>query len=110
MYTQHMRDAVAKVSLWVEDARRVVALTGAGISTESGIPDFRGPQGVWTKDPAAEKTATLEYYMGDPEVRQRAWQNRVKGNYFSAEPNDAHKALVDLERKGALQFLVTQNV
>jgi NAD-dependent deacetylase len=94
----------------LRNARRVVALTGAGISTESGIPDFRGPQGVWTKDPAAEKTATLDYYMGDPEVRQRAWQNRIKGNFFSAEPNAAHRALVDLERKGALHFLVTQNV
>ena len=62
---------------WLRDASHVVVLTGAGISTESGIPDFRGPNGVWTKDPAAEKTATLEYYMGDPEVRRRAWQNRL---------------------------------
>jgi len=98
------------VAGWLRDANHVVVLTGAGISTESGIPDFRGPNGVWTKDPAAEKTAQLEYYMGDPDVRRRAWQNRIKGNYFSAEPNAAHRALVDLERKGALQFLVTQNV
>jgi len=95
---------------WLRNANHVVVLTGAGISTESGIPDFRGPNGVWTKDPAAEKTAQLEYYMGDPDVRRRAWQNRVKGNYFSAEPNAAHRALVDLEKKGALHFLVTQNV
>jgi NAD-dependent deacetylase len=80
------------------------------MSTESGIRDFRGPNGVWTKDPSAEKTATLEYYMGDPDVRRRAWQNRVNGNYFAAEPNAGHRALVDLEQKGALQFLVTQNV
>src|SRR6185369_16859082 len=99
-----------EIALWLRDARRVVALTGAGISTESGIPDFRGPNGVWTKDPAAEKTATLEYYMGDPEVRRRAWQNRLKSEMWSAEPNAAHRALVDLERKGALQALVTQNV
>jgi NAD-dependent deacetylase len=98
------------VAGWLRNANHVVVLTGAGISTESGIPDFRGPNGVWTKDPAAEKTARLEYYMGDPEVRRRAWQNRIKGNYFSAEPNAAHRALVDLEQKGALQFLVTQNV
>jgi NAD-dependent deacetylase len=98
------------VAGWLRAASNVVVLTGAGISTESGIPDFRGPNGVWTKDPAAEKTAMLEYYMGDPEVRQRAWQNRVRSEMWSAAPNAAHRALVDLEHKGALQFLVTQNV
>jgi NAD-dependent deacetylase len=95
---------------WLRDASRVVVLTGAGMSTESGIPDFRGPNGVWTKDPAAEKTSTLEYYMGDSEVRRLAWQNRVAGKYWQAEPNAAHSALVELERKGALQLLVTQNI
>ncbi len=99
-----------EIASWLRDARRVVALTGAGISTESGIPDFRGPNGVWTKDPTAEKTATLQYYMGDPEVRRRAWQNRLKSEMWSAQPNAAHRALVDLERQGALHFLVTQNV
>jgi NAD-dependent deacetylase len=99
-----------RIAEMLRNAKHVVVLTGAGISTESGIPDFRGPNGVWTKDPAAEKTATLDHYMGDPAVRRRAWQNRVNGNYFSAEPNAAHRALVDLEQKGALQFLVTQNV
>jgi NAD-dependent deacetylase len=99
-----------EIAGWLRDAHRVVALTGAGISTESGIPDFRGPNGVWTKDPAAEKTATLQYYMGDPEVRRRAWQNRLKSEMWTAEPNAAHRALVDLERKGSLHFLVTQNV
>ena len=98
------------IASWLRDASRVVVLTGAGMSTESGIRDFRGPNGVWTKDPAAEKTATLEYYMGDPEVRRRAWQNRLNGGYWAAEPNAAHHALVELERKGALHFLVTQNV
>jgi NAD-dependent deacetylase len=99
-----------RIAEMLRNARHVVVLTGAGISTESGIRDFRGPNGLWTKDPAAEKTATLDYYMGDPEVRRRAWQNRLTGNYFSAEPNAAHHALVELEQRGALQFLVTQNV
>jgi NAD-dependent deacetylase len=99
-----------EIAGWLRDARRVVALTGAGISTESGIPDFRGPNGVWTKDPAAEKTATLQYYMGDPDVRRRAWQNRLQSEVWTAEPNAAHRALVDLERHGALHFLVTQNI
>ncbi len=104
------QEQLEEIADWLRDARRVVALTGAGISTESGIPDFRGPNGIWTKDPAAEKTATLQYYMGDPEVRRRAWQNRLKSEMWSAQPNAAHHALVDLERKGALHFLVTQNV
>ena len=103
-------DDLDVIASWLRDAPYVAVLTGAGISTESGIPDFRGPHGVWTKDPAAEKTATLEYYMGDPEVRKRAWQNRVKSELWSAEPNAAHRALVDLERKHALHGLVTQNV
>jgi NAD-dependent deacetylase len=104
------QNQLGEIAQWLRDARRVVALTGAGISTESGIPDFRGPNGIWTKDPAAEKTATLQYYMGDPEVRRRAWQNRLKSEMWTAQPNDAHHALVELERKGALHFLVTQNV
>src|SRR5689334_11364470 len=105
-----MPDPIVIAREIVARSYRVVALTGAGISTESGIPDFRGPQGVWTKDPEAEKTATLDYYMNDPDVRRRSWQNRVEGRYFSAEPNAAHHALVELERKDALHALVTQNV
>jgi NAD-dependent deacetylase len=101
---------LATIAGWLRGATSVVALTGAGMSTESGIPDFRGPNGVWTKDPAAEKTATLEYYMGDPEVRRRAWQNRLTSGMWSAEPNAAHHALVELERKDALHALVTQNI
>jgi NAD-dependent deacetylase len=99
-----------RAARWLRDARSVTVLTGAGISTESGIPDFRGPQGVWTKNPAAEKTATLQYYMSDPAVRRQAWQNRVNSEVWAAAPNAAHRALVDLERKGKLQTLVTQNI
>lgn len=94
----------------LRDAQAIVILTGAGISTESGIPDFRGPQGVWTKNPAAEKTATIQYYVSDPAVRKQAWQNRVNGGFFSADPNDGHRALAELERRANVHTLVTQNV
>lgn len=99
-----------EIASWLRDARHVVVLTGAGISTESGIPDFRGPQGIWTKNPAAEKTATLHYYMSDPAVRRQAWQNRVNSEMWTAAPNAAHHALVALEHKDKVQTLVTQNV
>jgi NAD-dependent deacetylase len=99
-----------KTATWLRNARYVTVLTGAGISTESGIPDFRGPNGVWTKTPAAEKTATLQYYMSDPAVRRQAWQNRINSGMWTAEPNAAHRALVDLEHKDHLQALVTQNI
>ncbi len=101
---------VAEVAAWVAAAERVVALTGAGISTDSGIPDFRGPQGVWTKDPQAAATATIQHYVADTEVRQRVWQARLASPAWTALPNAGHLALVDLERQGRLHTLVTQNI
>jgi len=103
-------DALDTVASWLRGARAIVILTGAGISTESGIPDFRGPNGVWTKNPAAEKTATLQHYVGDPEVRKTAWRNRLTSEMWSAAPNAGHHALVELARKANVTMLVTQNV
>jgi NAD-dependent deacetylase len=91
-------------------ARRVVVLTGAGISTDSGLRDFRGPNGVWTKDPAAEKASHIDHYLADPEVRRRAWRTRAESPTWSAQPNPGHRALVDLERSGRLACLITQNI
>lgn len=102
-----MMDAVRA---WIDEARRIVALTGAGISTDSGIPDFRGPQGLWTRNPGAEKLATLQNYLADPDVRRRAWQSRLESPAWQAAPNDGHRALVALERLGKLDTLITQNV
>ena len=95
---------------WIGAARRIVALTGAGISTDSGIPDFRGPQGVWTRNPEAEKQSTLQHYMADPDVRKRAWRSRLESPAWQAQPNAGHRALVALERRGTLDTLITQNI
>jgi len=100
-----------KVKGWIDavGGEGIAVLTGAGISTESGIPDFRGPDGVWTKNPAAERASTLSAYLGDPEVRRAVWQARLHSPARQAEPNAGHRALVALERRGLLHTLVTQN-
>jgi NAD-dependent deacetylase len=106
-------DRLEEVSAWVDAAERVVVLTGAGISTDSGIPDFRGPNGIWTKNPEAERMATIQHYMGDPEVRKRSWRSFLDPaglGGFDVEPNAGHVAIVELERRGKLHALITQNV
>lgn len=101
---------IEQVTRWVGAAKRVVVLTGAGISTDSGIPDFRGPQGLWTRNPKAEKLSDIRYYLSDPEVRRLAWQSRLDHSALSAQPNAGHLALVELERRGKLHALITQNI
>ncbi|WP_233498389.1 Sir2 family NAD-dependent protein deacetylase [Blastococcus sp. TF02A-26] len=95
---------------WLTGAGRITVLTGAGISTDSGIPDYRGPNGVWTRDPDAEKLVTLSYYVSDPGIRRRAWLMRRDLGVGEVRPNAGHRALVELERQGRLRALVTQNV
>ena len=106
----HNVDELDEVRGWLALAERVVVLTGAGISTDSGIADFRGPQGLWTKDPAAEKASHISHYVGDSAVRERAWRMRATSPTWAAQPNDGHRALVDLERSGRLHTLITQNI
>lgn len=101
---------IAQVRSWLDGAQRVVALTGAGISTDSGIPDFRGPQGVWTKNPVAEKMSNIHHYLADREVRKASWQNRLSSPAWSAKPNAGHLALVHLEKRQKLRALITQNI
>ena len=105
-----LASGIEQARRWLTEADRVVVLTGAGISTDSGIPDFRGPKGLWTRNPEAEKMATLQVYVADPEVRRRAWRWRLETRAAQPAPNAGHAALVDLERLGRLDTLVTQNV
>jgi NAD-dependent deacetylase len=88
----------------------VAILSGAGISTDSGIPDYRGPNGLWRRDPEAEKLVTYDFYMADPEIRRRSWLMRRDSPTLRARPNAAHEAVARLERAGVPVRVITQNV
>jgi len=101
---------IEAVTRWVGQARSITVLTGAGISTESGIPDFRGPDGLWTRNPGAARMFELDAYRSDPQLRETAWRNRLAHPAWTAQPNAGHRALVELERAHRLRALVTQNI
>ena len=105
-----MRGDVERAAADLAAAERIVVLTGAGISTESGIPDFRGPNGIWTKNPEAMRLSNIDEYVRDPELRVRAWQERMHHPAWTAEPNEGHRALAELGRSGRLLALITQNI
>ena len=108
-----LTDQAAQIALGrdlIRHAHAICVLTGAGISTESGIPDFRGPNGLWTKDPGAERLSTLAHYLQDREARVAAWRRRALSKDPPPRPNAGHLALVDLEAQGRLGLLVTQNI
>ena len=102
---------IARARSLIDDADSITVLTGAGISTDSGIPDFRGPNGLWTKDPDAEKASNIQFYVRDPAVRRTNWARRAEGSLWAnVEPNNGHRALVELENRNKLHALITQNV
>ncbi|HKV85202.1 MAG TPA: Sir2 family NAD-dependent protein deacetylase [Ktedonobacterales bacterium] len=105
--TSELRAALADAAEFLEDARRVVALTGAGVSTESGIPDFRGEGGLWTRVAATSYRA----FLSDAQARKDYWRIRreLMPLVTRAQPNAAHRALAKLDRRGALSAVVTQN-
>jgi len=103
-----MDEALRTIAGWIAASRRTLVFTGAGISTESGIPDFRGPNGVWTRtDPARY---TIQNYLADPEVRRERWRDRLRSPLAEALPNEGHRAIVELERMGVAGTVVTQNI
>lgn len=111
MYAEEFPDDVLDdIAGRLQRASRVVVFTGAGISTDSGIPDFRGPNGLWRKNPLAEKTSTLSHYLGNPEVRKVAWEGRAATFDGRAKPNDGHRAITRIQQAGRLAAVVTQNV
>lgn len=106
----HDDDAIRQAHALVVSGERVVVLTGAGISTDSGIPDFRGPQGVWTKNPELEKASTILNYVADDALRRRVWQRRLELASLEVKPNAGHRAVLSLAEQGRLRAVVTQNI
>ncbi len=110
-----IEDLIARSAVYLVNSTYAIALTGAGISTESGIPDFRGPSGVWTRDPEAERRAYRSYerFLENP---KSWWKETIAGrspglgNLWESRPNSGHIALVDLEKVGILKCVITQNI
>lgn len=103
-------EAIDRARSLLDAARSICVVTGAGISTDSGIPDFRGPEGLWTKDPHAEMLSNYDVWVSNAEIRQRGWQSRIESPTWTATPNPGHRALLQLEERGVLNTLVTQNI
>lgn len=105
-----MNAPTAEVATWISRDSTVAVLTGAGISTDSGIPDFREPQGLWSRGPGKQRLFTIQNYLADPDVRAEAWRERLAHPAWRAHPGPGHEALVELERRGKLRAIATQNI
>jgi NAD-dependent deacetylase len=100
--------AVQRLASLLAEARNAVVFTGAGISTESGIPDFRSPGGVWDK----MKPIEFDAFMRSAAMRREAWRRRfaTEDMFATARPNDGHNAVAELVRRGTAQCIITQNI
>ncbi|MER3396210.1 MAG: NAD-dependent deacetylase [Acidimicrobiia bacterium] len=106
--TQFADPSILTAAEWVANATALVVFTGAGVSTESGIPDFRGPQGIWKKiDPSIFE---FSRYVRDPEIRKLSWRMRLEHGAFEARPNPSHYAIAELEKLTSFEALITQNI
>jgi len=99
---------IQRLSDLIGASRRMVIFTGAGISTESGIPDFRSPGGVWTR----MQPIPFQDFLRDPEARRLTWQRRfeMEETWKTVQPNDGHKAVAELVAKGRATHVITQNI
>ncbi|MCL4367612.1 MAG: NAD-dependent deacylase [Actinobacteria bacterium] len=106
--TDSLKANLGAVADWITAAGRVVVFTGAGVSTESGIPDFRGPGGIWSR----YSPITFQEFLADPEARRESWRRSKEGyaQFAAAQPNAAHLAIAELERLDKLDCVITQNV
>ncbi len=102
--------ATDRLTRLVASAGRVFVLSGAGMSTDSGVPDFRGPGGIWTRNPAAARLFDIEAYRSDPDVRRASWRFRLDSPIRRAAPNRAHLALAAWESAGRAVTIATQNI
>lgn len=106
--TSTLPGTIERVAGWLGEARRAVAFTGAGMSTESGIPDFRSPGGVWARN----RPVYFDEFLASPEARFEYWRQKAEaaGDFERAEPNGGHRTIARWEQAGRLVAVITQNI
>jgi NAD-dependent deacetylase len=108
MLDAELQEKINALARAIAKSKATGAFTGAGISTESGIPDFRGPQGIWKKMQPIE----LQEFLSDPTARREYWRRKIESypQMRDAQANEGHRALARLHAAGRLQSLITQNI